>query len=144
MVLRLEEVTSDDEDHEIITARMKQLGIEASLFRDLVRRRAWVVVPTKRTEKAWVRAVFHELSHAAAGDPIPAERVVREGAVDGWVLQDGLWIPGPEERLAVSDPPADKELRELAADRRAHFLSKASVMGRKMYARDSHFMLLDT
>lgn len=132
-VERLEEV-----EHPVLSSLLNLHGIDGGLFPEPERNRAWVVVPTSISEKTWVRGVWHELSHIAAGHPVPAARVLHGRAGQHASDDVGPWYP--QRRLARAMPPKDRVLREAEADLRADFLSKVSVLGRGLYWDDAYFM----
>lgn len=132
-VRRLAEV-----DHPILVSLLNRHGIDGGLFPEPERGRAWVVVPDSVSEKAALRAVWHDLSHLAAGHGVPAAHILRGRGTGREDRGVGPWYP--RRRLARARPPDDEGLREDEADRRADFLSKASVMGRSLYWDDAFFM----
>ena len=82
--------------------------------------------------------VFHELSHIAAGHPIPDDRIATESRASGsdrLGQQDFDQIRG----VARREPPRP-ELRELDADLRARDLLRASIYGPAVYDRVEQFV----
>lgn len=126
-------------DDPLLEAQMNLHRIDGGLIWESSGSRVWAVVPEKASMKAWIELVFHELSHVAAGHPVPPSRVLAPTrAAEVQVDDDGYW--SPPRKLARQQPTKDEGTCELEAKRRARFLSKTSVMGRALYLSDARFL----
>jgi hypothetical protein len=118
----------DTEAHREIETQLGRAPEVAEMLFDAEAGRALICIPPYVGEDDFLyfKSLYHELSHLAAGHPIPV------AGADG-----KLWWP--PERLARKPPIADLIRNEVEADLRAEWTLMFGVMGRKIYDRERHF-----
>jgi DNA-binding transcriptional LysR family regulator len=126
--VEIEVIQADEKAHEDLEARLGRTPRIAEMLYDAEADRALIYIPSHVCEDSFLyfKSLYHELSHLAAGHPIP----VADSSGELW------W---PPRRLARRAPDSDLDRNEDEANLRAEWSLMLGVMGRKMYDRDGNF-----
>jgi len=126
--IEIEVMRLDTEAHKDIETQLGRAPQVAEMLYDTEAGKALICIPpyVGKDDFLYFKSLYHELSHLAAGHPIPVAGVAEE-----------LWWP--PERLARKSPVADLIRNEVEADLRAEWTLMFAVMGRKIYDRARHF-----
>ena len=126
--VEIEVVRLGTEAHKDIETQLGRAPQVAEMLYDAEAGRALICIPSYVGEDDFLyfKSLYHELSHLAAGHPIPVADAPGE-----------LWRP--PERLARKPPGANLIRNETEADLRAEWTLMFAIMGQKIYDRERHF-----
>ena len=126
--IEIEVVRLGTKVHKDVETQLGRAPQVAEMLYDAEAGRALICIPPYVGEDDFLyfKFLYHELSHLAAGHPIPAAGAPGE-----------LWWP--PKRLARKAPGADLTRNEVEADLRAEWTLMFAIMGRKIYDRERHF-----
>lgn len=140
-------IEPEDTDADLYKALRRRYDLAAGLTYIPECWLAIIVVPQSFQGITRLMLLFHELSHLAAGHPMPERRVIYEAGGEGdhtkgterteETQRSGFYEPPFILSRRESPPP---ELCELDADLRARTVCRASIYGVRIYDRAEQYL----